>query len=141
MKIQTVFEINRRDDPTGTDLYIGGRFLTVDEFKALRRFVAKMTSENLWIYILRLLQESPRYGYEVRAMIDKRFGFKPATVTSYVILYKMARDGLVESKRAESEAKGKPDRKYYVITKDGERAMQAAKIILTKLMKNAFDLT
>ncbi|WXG42772.1 MAG: PadR family transcriptional regulator [Promethearchaeati archaeon SRVP18_Atabeyarchaeia-1] len=115
--------------------------MTVDEFKALRRFVAKMTSENLWIYILRLLQESPRYGYEVRAMIDKRFGFKPATVTSYVILYKMARDGLVESKRAESEAKGKPDRKYYVITKDGERAMQAAKIILTKLMKNAFDLT
>jgi DNA-binding PadR family transcriptional regulator len=116
-------------------------FLAIDDFKALRRFVTKMTRENLWIYILRLLQESPRYGYEIRAMIDKRFGFRPATVTSYVILYKMARDGLVEAKRAESAAKGKPDRKYYVITKEGERAMQAAKVILTKLMKNAFDLT
>jgi DNA-binding PadR family transcriptional regulator len=116
-------------------------FLAVEDFKALRRFITKMTRENLWIYILRLLQESPRYGYEIRDMIDKRFGFRPATVTSYVILYKMARDGLVETKRAESEAKGKPDRKYYVITKEGERAMQAAKIILAKLMKNAFDLT
>ena len=74
-------------------------------------------------------------------MVGKRSGFKPATVTSYVILYKMAKDGLVEAKRAKSEAEGKPERKYYVITKDGERAMQAAKVILTKLMKNAFDLT
>jgi PadR family transcriptional regulator PadR len=115
--------------------------LAIDEFKALRRFVTKLTRENLWIYILRLLQENPRYGYEIRATIDKRFGFKPATVTSYVILYKMARDGLVEARVAKSEAKGKPERKYYAITKNGERAMQAAKVILTKLMKNAFDLT
>ncbi|WXG45412.1 MAG: PadR family transcriptional regulator [Candidatus Atabeyarchaeum deiterrae] len=112
-----------------------------DNSKALRRFMSKLTRENLWVYILRLLQERPRYGYEIRAMINDRFGFKPATVSSYVILYKMAREGLVEVKRDVAERKGKPDRKYYAITEEGKRAMENAKTFLNKLIKNAFDLT
>jgi DNA-binding PadR family transcriptional regulator len=101
----------------------------------------KLTKENLWFYILRLLQEGPRYGYEIRAMISEKFGFKPATVTSYVILYKMAKDGLVEARRKDDERREKPDRKYYVITEEGKRAMAIAKTFLSKLIKNAFDLT
>lgn len=115
--------------------------LSVDQFKALRRFLTKLTNENLWIYILRLLQEGPKYGYEIRATIKKRFGFNPPTLASHVILYKMSKDGLVEAKKGGTEGKEKPEMKHYVITKDGERAMQAAKTMLTKLFRNAFDLT
>jgi DNA-binding PadR family transcriptional regulator len=111
--------------------------LSVDQFKALRRFVDKLTRENLWIYVLRLLQEGPKQDKEIREMMNKRFGFEPTGVTSYTILYKMARDGLVEEKKG----KGKSEGRRYAITNDGERAMQSAKVILTNLIKNAFDLT
>jgi DNA-binding PadR family transcriptional regulator len=115
--------------------------LSFDNFKAYHRFVNNLTRENLWVYILRLLQEGPKYGYEIRAMINKRFGFKPATVTSYVILYKMANDGLVRTEKDVGEGKGKPDRKYYVITDEGKRVMKAAKEFIGKFVKNVFDLT
>jgi DNA-binding PadR family transcriptional regulator len=115
--------------------------LSASESKAIHRFIEKLTKENLWFYILRLLQDGPRYGYEIRSMISEKFGFKPATVTSYVILYKMEKDGLVEERRNDDDSKGKPDRKYYVITEEGKRAMAIAKTFLGKLLKNAFDLT
>jgi PadR family transcriptional regulator PadR len=115
--------------------------LSVDQFKALRRFLSKVTKENLWIYILRLLQEGPKQGSEIHAMMNRRFGFEPTGVTSHTILYKMARDGLVEAKKGAIKGKEKSDQKYYVITSDGERAMQAAKVMLTQMLKTAFDLT
>jgi DNA-binding PadR family transcriptional regulator len=115
--------------------------LSFDNFKAYHRFVNNLTRENLWVYILRLLQEGPKYGYEIRAMINKRFGFKPATVTSYVILYKMANDGLVRTEKDVGEGERKPDRKYYVITDEGKRVMKAAKEFIGKFVKNVFDLT
>jgi len=115
--------------------------LSDSDSKAYRRFVNNLTRENLWVYILRLLQEGPKYGYEVRAMINKRFGFKPATVTSYVILYKMANDGLVRTEKDIDEGKGKPDRKYYVITDEGRRVMKTAKEFMDKFVGKVFDLT
>jgi DNA-binding PadR family transcriptional regulator len=74
-------------------------------------------------------------------MINKRFGFRPATVTSYVILYKMANDGLVRTEKDVGEEKGKPDRKYYVITDEGKRVMKAAKEFMGRFVGNVFDLT
>lgn len=115
--------------------------LSDDDSKAFRRFVNHLTRENLWVYILRLLQEGPKYGYEIRAMINERFGFKPATVTSYVILYKMANDGLVRTEKNVVEGKGKPDRKYYVITDEGRRVMKAAKGFMGKFIEKVFDST
>ena len=111
--------------------------MSIDQFKALRRFVDKLTRENLWIYILRLLQEGPKRDSEISDMMNKRFGFEPSGVTSHTILYKMSRDGLVEEKKGTGRAEGR----RYAITDDGERAMQSAKVILTNLIKNAFDLT
>jgi DNA-binding PadR family transcriptional regulator len=115
--------------------------LVTDESKAFRRFVNNLTRDNLWVYILRLLQEGPKYGYEIRAMINERFGFRPATVTSYVILYKMANDGLVKTEKELGEGKGKPDRKYYVMTDEGKRVMKAAKVFVGRFVDNVFDLT
>lgn len=115
--------------------------MSADDSKAYRRFVNNLTRENLWVYILRLLQEGPKYGYEIRAMINARFGFKPATVTSYVILYKMANDGLVRTRKEASEGQRKPDRKYYVMTDEGKRVMKAAKGFMGKFVDKVFDLT
>ncbi|MHA2068870.1 MAG: hypothetical protein ACXABY_31290 [Candidatus Thorarchaeota archaeon] len=56
--------------------------------KAMTRLVNKMTKEMLWMYILRLLQERPHYGYEIKELITKRFGFSPATVSGYAIIYR-----------------------------------------------------
>ena len=65
-----------------------------EETKAYKRLTKKLTKENLWIYVLRLLQERPMYGYEIRQKIDTKFGFAPARVSCYVVLYKMKREKL-----------------------------------------------
>lgn len=109
-----------------------------DETKAFKRLRKMLTKENLWLYILRLLKERPRYGYEIKSEIRKRFGFSPAIVTGYVILYKMKRDGLVEVSREKNET-GRPDRKYYRITPRGLESMKMAKSLLLDLMEKVFD--
>ncbi len=108
------------------------------ETKAFKRLRKMLTKENLWLYILRLLQERPRYGYEIKSEIRKRFGFSPAIVTGYVILYKMKRDGLVEVSQKKNET-GRSDRKYYCITQRGLESMKMAKSLLLDLMKKVFD--
>lgn len=112
--------------------------LEESETKAFKRLRKMLTKENLWLYILRLLQERPRYGYEIKNEIRKRFGFSPAIVTGYVILYKMKRDGLVEVSRERNDTK-RPDRKYYRITQRGQESMKMAKGLLLDLMKKVFD--
>lgn len=108
--------------------------------KAVQRLKNKLTKENLWLYILRLLQEKPRYGYEIREEIKKKFNFSPAIVSGYVILYKLKRDNLVEE-RLEKNYSNRADRKYYCITEKGLTALKEAKIFLEDLMKKVFNLT
>ncbi len=85
---------------------------------AIARLKKKTTAEMLWPYFLKLLKERPMYGYELRQQVQKRFGWKPATVTSYVVLYRLQRKGYVTM--GWKEQRGKPARKYYKITKNGE---------------------
>jgi DNA-binding PadR family transcriptional regulator len=108
--------------------------------KAFRRLKKKVSIENLWIYILRLLQEKDMYGYELRKSIKSRFGFEPATVTSYTILYKLEKDGLVSVNVVEN-AEGRPDRKYYTITELGKKSMADAKELFLEILENVFDQT
>ena len=112
--------------------------------KALNRLVDKITKANLWLYILRLLQEKPHYGYEIKNKIREKFGFSPAIVSGYVILYKMKKDNLVDIKWEHIEKNqnsGKPNRKYYYITDLGEKTMKIAKNYLDALMSEIFDKT
>jgi len=113
--------------------------------KAIHRLVEKITKANLWLYILRLLQEKPRYGYEIKSKIRDKFGFSPAIVSGYVILYKMKKDNLVTVKWEQSDEKnqnsGKPNRKYYYITDLGMQTMEIAKKYLGALMSEIFDKT
>ncbi len=48
---------------------------------AIARIKRKTTSEMIWPYFLKLLKERPMYGYELRQETQKRFGWKPPTVT------------------------------------------------------------
>ena len=107
--------------------------------KAFRRLKKKITIDNLWLYILRLLSEKKMYGYELRESIKERFGFEPATVTSYTILYKLEKDNLVVS-QVENNPDGRPDRKYYTITDEGKKAMQEAKGLFDEIIHKVFDI-
>ncbi len=104
--------------------------------KAMTRLANKLTKEMLWMYILRLLQERPHYGYEIKELINKRFGFSPATVSGYAIIYRLIKDGLIEEQRKDDSP-----RKYYAITEKGGKAMSEAKSFLTKTMNLVFDQT
>ncbi|MHA1785153.1 MAG: PadR family transcriptional regulator [Candidatus Helarchaeota archaeon] len=113
--------------------------------KAINRLIEKITKANLWLYILRLLLEKPRYGYEIKNKIKERYGFSPAIVSSYVILYKMKKDKLVEeheekNKAAENNKSGKPGRIYYYITDLGKETMSEAKEYICALLNDIFDL-
>jgi len=99
---------------------------------AYERLVRKLTRENLWMYILTLLRQGPLYGYEIREKIEEQFGFKPGQVTSYIVLYKLERSGLVEVQR-ESKGERGPPRRYYSLTEKGEQTLQKAKEFLASL--------
>ena len=110
-----------------------------DITKAMNRLADKLTKANLWMYILRLLEDDPLYGYEIKQKISAKFGFQPAIVSGYVILYKMKRDGLVQVEWKTSNEEGKPNRKYYNITEIGRQAMNQAKKYLEALINSVFD--
>jgi DNA-binding PadR family transcriptional regulator len=109
--------------------------ITLDN-SALKRLHKKLTIEVLFLWILRLLSEGDKYAYELREEVGKRFSFSPATVTSYAVLYKMAREGLVVALDRSSLF---PNRKYYSITPLGQQTLDASRKILDHyryLLKN-----
>ncbi|ASJ06598.1 PadR family transcriptional regulator [Thermococcus pacificus] len=89
----------------------------------MERLRNKITKEVLWLYILRLLKERPMYAYELKERIKEAFNFEPATVSSYVVLYKLEKEGYVTAEWQESQT-GKPSRKYYRLTPEGEKLLE-----------------
>lgn len=83
----------------------------------MERLKNKTTKELLWVYLLHLLKERDMYAYEIRKKINKEFGFSPALVTSYVVFYKLEREGYVA-------AKWKENKKYYSLTAKGEKLLK-----------------
>ncbi len=108
----------------------------MEQSKAMARLQNKLTKEMLWMYILRLLQERPHYGYEIKELVTKRFGFSPATVSGYAIIYRLTKDGLIVGQRTDDSP-----RKYYEITEEGRRAMKNAKEFLSVTLSKVFDIT
>lgn len=100
---------------------------------ALRRLEQKLTKENLWIYILHLLRGGPLYAYEIRDKIRVSFGFETATITVYVVLYKMEREGFVTS-AAERRAPSNIVRRYYSLTEVGLRALEEGRKMLSRTL-------
>ena len=70
--------------------------------------------------------------------IQERFGFSPATVTNYTILYLLEREGLVEKTEMRNNDE-RIDRKYYIITKFGEKVMNEAEKYLQQTYQKLFS--
>jgi len=101
----------------------------------MERLKEKLTKEVLWIYILSLLKERPMYAYELKNKIREKFNFEPATVSSYVVLYKLEKGGYVSSEWQESET-GKPSRKYYELTEEGKKLLEEGIKFIEDMTKN-----
>ena len=106
--------------------------------KAYQRLVKNLTIDLLWIWVLKLLRESPKYAYQLKQEIQERFGFSPATVTNYTILYLLEREGLVEKTEMRNNDE-RIDRKYYIITKFGEKVMNEAEKYLQQTYQKLFS--
>ena len=108
------------------------------ESKAYLRLVKNLTIDLLWIWVLKLLKEGPKYAYQLKREIQEKFGFSPATVTNYTILYLLEREGLVE-KTDMRNSDERIDRKYYIITKFGEEVMKEAELYLKQTYEKLFS--
>jgi len=87
----------------------------------LRRLELKTRKENLWLYILTLLKEKPRYAYELQKEIKDAFGFRVGRITSYMVLYKLEKKKLASSKWVKKAGR---QRKYYTITPAGKKTLR-----------------
>jgi DNA-binding PadR family transcriptional regulator len=104
---------------------------------AYERLVRKLTKENLWIYVLSLLNEGPKYGYEIRKEIREKFNFEPGKVTSYIVLYKLQNEGYIALEKKKRSEEG-PERKYYVITEDGKKLLKKAEEFFSEFYSKIF---
>ncbi len=100
------------------------------------RFEDALTKDNLWIYILTLLEKETLYPYEIREKIKKQFGFYPGNVTAYIVIKKLESEGYIRLVRVLKESG--PNRKYYKITHKGKKELEKAKEIY-KRMKKFFE--
>ncbi|MGP4114096.1 PadR family transcriptional regulator [Streptomyces sp. 4N509B] len=89
---------------------------------------------RLRLYLLKLLGESPRHGYEVIRLLRERFEgmYAPSAGTVYPRLAKLEAEGLV--KHAE-----RGGRKVYSLTTDGEAELHAREEELTALEREIRD--
>lgn len=86
---------------------------------ALSRLNEKLTKENLWIYILSMLKSGPMYGYEISAKLRDNFHVNAALITTYVVLYRMEREKLIQRQK-NNDKSGRIRKVYYSITENGK---------------------
>jgi PadR family transcriptional regulator PadR len=86
---------------------------------AYERLVHKLTKENLWLYILKMLLEQPDYPLGLKRRFKERYGFEPAGITFYTVLYRLKGEGLVTSKNEQGKT-------TYACTRKGEESLKMA---------------
>jgi len=102
--------------------------------RAYVRLRSSVTRENLWLYILRMLLDRPMYAYEIGKELSNRFGFSTATVTVYVVLYKLQRENLIRIE--ETLFQGRPIRKYYAVTDLGKEELNKGRKLLQDVLRH-----
>ncbi len=104
------------------------------ESRALRRTRRKLTVENLWLYVIAVLLDGPRYGYELVDEIARRFGFRPSRITCYVVLYRLEGEGMIRPFGAvRSESGGA--RVYYEVTEKGREQFESALSFVEEILR------
>jgi len=91
------------------------------------RLKNKVQKENLWFFILVLLSPQERYGFELRRLINEKFGFWSGNVTAYRVLYDLEKSNLVS-------AEMKDRRRYYRITELGRKELEEARGFFRSLL-------
>jgi DNA-binding PadR family transcriptional regulator len=86
----------------------------LDRVKALERLKRKLTVENLWLYVIRVLADAqaPLKAYDIRKQVKARFNINPPAITVYTVVYRMAREGLIARVVEGSET-------FYKVTEKG----------------------
>lgn len=97
--------------------------------RALLRLQRKLTIENLWLYVVKVLldEKRPMRAYDIKVKIRERFGIDPPAVTVYTVIYRMGLDGLLTRERGEDGSKYKP-------TERGIEAFHTAIVFLEELV-------
>ncbi|MGB9598613.1 MAG: PadR family transcriptional regulator [Minisyncoccales bacterium] len=101
--------------------------------RPIERLKKLNTIENLWLYILLILKDSPHYGWEMPRLIEERFAFKPGKITPYRVLYQLAFQGLVEGKIKERK-------KIYHLTNKGREELKKARIFYQGLLRRMKEI-
>ena len=98
------------------------------------KYERQMKKGVLDMLVLKLLDEEPRYGYqliqEMRERSQETFLLKEGTL--YPVLYRLEDEELVISKWSEAEGKQVP-RKYYEITDKGKQALVEIKEVWKRI--------
>ena len=85
------------------------------------------SSSHIALLVLSLIAEEPMYGYriikELEARSESYFRMKEGSL--YPVLHQLEKDGLVRTEWRYQ--KGKPNRRYYSITRKGAQALAQAK--------------
>ncbi len=94
----------------------------MDEAETFNKELKRGTLEMI---LLRLISSRQMYGYELASTLEKKGGslFRIKEGTLYPILYRLEKAGYIDS-RWETLERGVP-RKYYRLTRTGEKYMQA----------------
>lgn len=97
-----------------------------------------LTKRSIGLYILKLLQKAPKYGYELKEAINEEFSVITSQISSsristsqiatYKALYKLNDDGLITCRIIEPI--GHRSRKYYFITPMGLKLLIEARNFL-----------
>jgi PadR family transcriptional regulator, regulatory protein PadR len=73
--------------------------------------------------VLAVVRQNESYAYEIVRSLSAQGGLVTSEGTIYPLLSRLRRDGLVETTWRESESG--PPRRYYRLTADGQRALDA----------------
>ncbi|MEA1993770.1 MAG: PadR family transcriptional regulator [Euryarchaeota archaeon] len=103
----------------------------------LDRLKRKMTKEVMWLYVLTILKEKPTYAYQLKKEINEKFGWSPATITSYAVMYRLKRGGYVTTEWGDEGTH--PRRKYYYITEEGDKLLNKGEEYLKSVIRELFE--
>lgn len=73
--------------------------------------------------VLAVMRQKESYAFEIVGVLSEAGGLVTSEGTIYPLLARLRRDGLVQTTWRESESG--PPRRYYQLTSDGQRALDA----------------
>jgi PadR family transcriptional regulator PadR len=84
----------------------------------MQAWVTQLRKGLVELCVMRLLAAREAYGYQVLQQLNAATGLELTESTLYPVLARLARDGLVKSREAQSPSG--PPRRYYRLTPAGE---------------------